>query len=142
MDKLTQLKEARVMAEDVIEKVDSAILSLETSTRWASADLLLGGALTSFVKRNKISQSNSNIEFVREAMRKLNEKLNDVEIDIQFNLISDNKGDMFLDVIFDNIFTDIRVANDVESRLAEMNKIKEHVSDLIIELDEKIKKSE
>lgn len=55
MDRLKELIEAKTAAEEVVARIDNAIRSLDNASTWGIVDLLGGGMVSNFIKREKIS---------------------------------------------------------------------------------------
>ena len=108
MDRLKDLKEAKVAAQEVIARIDNAISSLNSASSWGIADLLDGGAFSSFLKRGKIKDANSDIKEISRSLNLLNKELEDVNMHLPTE-VSDTISDNVFDVCFDNIYTDFKV---------------------------------
>ena len=121
MEDLNELMEAKVAADEVIARIDYAIASLSSASSWGMFDIFGGGRFVSFLKREKIKNSNENIREISESLVALNKELGDVGMELPAG-ISDTMGDNIFDTWLDNIFTDMRVQGEMKESL---NRLKE-----------------
>lgn len=134
MDRLIELKQAKLAAQEVIFRLDNAIQSLDSAKNWGIFDMLGGGMFASLFKREKIRGANDEIHEVSRAIRRLNKELSDIDMHLPME-ISDSMGDNFFDVWFDNIFTDMRVQGEITSTLRQLKGFRTDVEYLIRRLD-------
>lgn len=135
MNRLKELKEARQAAEDLIARVDKAISNLDSASDWSAFDLFFGGGMiSSWVKRSKIASANEEIQEVGNLLTVLNKELEDVNMTLPSE-ISDTEGDRAFDILFDNIFTDIRVRGEIKDKLIELKEFRTSILELIEKLD-------
>lgn len=137
MDRLKELKEAKVAAQQVILRMDSAIKSLESAKSWGWVDLFGGGLFTSLFKRDNIRHANNDIREISQALHQLNQELEDVNMTLPLE-ISDTCSDTFFDVWFDNILTDLQVQDEISNKLTEVKKFRLELVALIGRLDKEI----
>lgn len=67
----------------------------------------------------------------------LNEELDDIGMKLPKE-ISDTMSDNVMDIYFDNIFTDIRVAGEIKEKLDELKSFRTSIENLIIKLDKEL----
>ena len=132
MSQEKELKEARQALLDLKNEIDKTIKLTESASRWGLFDLFADSGLVGLVKRGKIKDINSNLEIVRDKLEVAKRELNDIRIDLDEE-IPDSTYDFFVDVIFDNIFTDLRVNG-------EIREIREKLEDLGDRVDELLRK--
>ncbi|WP_195445150.1 hypothetical protein [Peptoniphilus harei] len=132
MSQEKELKEARQALLDLKNEIDKTIKLTESASRWGLFDLFADSGLVGLVKRGKIKDINSNLEIVRDKLEVAKRELNDIRIDLDVE-IPDSTYDFFVDVIFDNIFTDLRVNG-------EIREIREKLEDLGDRVDELLRK--
>lgn len=138
MDRLKELKEAKMAAKHVILRMDNAIHSLENAKSWGWWDLFGGGMLTSLFKRDNIRNANDDIREISQALHRLNQELEDVNMTLPLE-ISDTLSDTLFDVWFDNIFTDWQVQDDISNKLVEIRQFRSELLALIERLDTEIR---
>ena len=132
MSQEKELKEARQALLDLKNEIDKTIKMTESASRWGLFDLFADSGLVGLVKRGKIKDINSNLKIVRDKLEVAKRELNDIRIDLDEE-IPDSTYDFFVDVIFDNIFTDLRVNGEIKE-------IREKLEDLGDRVDELLRK--
>lgn len=132
MSQEKELKEARQALVDLKNEIDKTIKITESASRWGLFDLFADSGLVGLVKRGKIKDINSNLKIVRDKLEVAKRELNDIRIDLDEE-IPDSTYDFFVDVIFDNIFTDLRVNGEIKE-------IREKLEDLGDRVDELLRK--
>ncbi len=132
MSQEKELKEASQALLDLKNEIDKTIKMTESASRWGLFDLFADSGLVGLVKRGKIKDINSNLKIVRDKLEVAKRELNDIRIDLDEE-IPDSTYDFFVDVIFDNIFTDLRVNGEIKE-------IREKLEDLGDRVDELLRK--
>ncbi|MDK7754641.1 MAG: hypothetical protein QP753_01220 [Peptoniphilus harei] len=132
MSQEKELKEASQALLDLKNEIDKIIKITESASRWGLFDLFADSGLVGLVKRGKIKDINSNLKIVRDKLEVAKRELNDIRIDLDEE-IPDSTYDFFVDVIFDNIFTDLRVNREIKE-------IREKLEDLGDRVDELLRK--
>lgn len=132
MSQEKELKEARQALLDLKNEIDKTIKITESASRWGLFDIFADSGLVGLVKRGKIKDINSNLKIVRDKLEVAKRELNDIRIDLDEE-IPDSTYDFFVDVIFDNIFTDLRVNGEIKE-------IREKLEDLGDRVDELLRK--
>ena len=132
MTDLKEIKEAREALLDLREEIDLVIKMTESASRWGIFDIFADSSLVGFVKRGKIKDINSGLEIIREKLEVAKKELGDVRINLDEE-ISDTSYDFFVDIIFDNIFTDLRVNREIKE-------IRENLFDLRDKVEEILRK--
>lgn len=132
MSQEKELKEARQALLDLKNEIDKTIKITESASRWGLFDLFADSGLVGLVKRGKIKDINNNLKIVRDKLEVAKRELNDIRIDLDEE-IPDSTYDFFVDVIFDNIFTDLRVNGEIKE-------IREKLEDLGDRVDELLRK--
>ena len=132
MSQEKELKEVSQALLDLKNEIDKTIKMTESASRWGLFDLFADSGLVGLVKRGKIKDINSNLKIVRDKLEVAKRELNDIRIDLDEE-IPDSTYDFFVDVIFDNIFTDLRVNGEIKE-------IREKLEDLGDRVDELLRK--
>ena len=132
MSQEKELKEASQALLDLKNEIDKTIKMTESASRWGIFDLFADSGLVGLVKRGKIKDINSNLKIVRDKLEVAKRELNDIRIDLDVE-IPDSTYDFFVDVIFDNTFTDLRVNGEIKE-------IREKLEDLGDRVDELLRK--
>lgn len=134
MSDLKEIKEAREALLDLQDEIDLVIKETESASRWGIFDIFADSSLVSFVKRGKIKDINSGLEIIREKLEIAKKELGDVRINLDEE-ISDTTYDFFVDVIFDNIFTDLRVNREIKEIRENLFDLKERVEEILRKLN-------
>ena len=132
MSQEKELKEASQALLDLKNEIDKTIKLTESASRWGLFDLFADSGLVGLVKRGKIKDINSNLKIVRDKLEVAKRELSDIRIHLDEE-IPDSTYDFFVDIVFDNIFTDLRVNREIKE-------IRENLFDLRDRVDELIKK--
>lgn len=129
-----EIKEAQEALLDLKDEIDSVIKMTESASRWGIFDIFADSSLVSFVKRGKIKDINSGLEIIREKLEVAKKELGDVRINLDEE-ISDTSYDFFVDIIFDNIFTDMRVNREIKEIRENLFDLKERVEEILKKLN-------
>lgn len=129
-----EIKEAREALLDLKDEIDLVIKMTESASRWGIFDIFADSSLVSFVKRGKIKDINSGLEIIREKLEIAKKELGDVRINLDEE-ISDTSYDFFVDIIFDNIFTDMRVNREIKDIRENLFDLKERVEEILKKLN-------
>lgn len=138
MNRLQELKEARTAAHNVLARIDNAVSSLDSASSWGLFDILGGGTFSSFIKREKIKDANSDIRGLSASLQVLNKELEDVHMHLPQE-ISNTMTDTMFDIWFDNIFTDVRVQGEIKESLRKLKGFRMSVIEIIAQLDAEIR---
>lgn len=134
MTDLKEIKEAREALLDLQDEIDSVINITDSASRWSLFDIFAGSSIVGFVKRGKIKDINSGLEIIREKLEIAKKELGDVRINLDEE-ISDTTYDFFVDIIFDNIFTDLRVNREIKEIRENLFDLKERVEEILRKLN-------
>lgn len=134
MSQEKELKEARQALLDLKNEIYKTIKITESASRWGLFDLFADSGLVGLVKRGKIKDINSNLEKVRDKLEVAKRELNDIRIDLDEE-IPDSTYDFFVDVIFDNIFTDLRVNREIKEIREKLEDLGDRVDELLIKIN-------
>lgn len=137
MDRLKELQEAKDAANKIIEKIDRAMDYLDSAEFWGMWDIFGGDFLSSWSKRNKIEEANECIKDIVDSVKVLNKELKDVDMVLPEE-VSNTLNDRTFDIWLDNIFTDLRVQEEIKDAMEELSEFKNGIEDLLIRLDDEI----
>ena len=133
MTDLKEIKEAREALLDLQDEIDSVINMTDSASRWSLFDIFADSSLVGFVKRGKIKDINSGLEIIREKLEIAKKELGDVRINLDEE-ISDTTYDFFVDIIFDNIFTDLRVNREIKEIRENLFLLRDRVDEILKKL--------
>ena len=112
--RLRELEEARSTGEDVRRRLDQVLASLGSAENWGTWDVIGGGLLTDMMKYSRLDEAQHSMEQMQSALRRYRRELADVAA----LHIGDFRPDGFtwtLDVLFDNIFFDWSVLEQISN---------------------------
>lgn len=135
MTDLKEIKEAREALLDLKDEIDSLIKTTDSAKRWSLFDIFSDSTLVGFVKRGKIKDINEGLKILREKLEIAKKELSDVKINLRDEEISDTSYDFFVDIIFDNIFTDMRVNREIKEIRENLLDLKERVEEILKKLN-------
>lgn len=141
MDRKKELQEAKDAANKIIEKIDRAMDYLDSAEFWGMWDIFGGDFFSSLKKRNKIEEANECIKDIVDSVKVLNKELKDVDMVLPEE-VSNTMNDRTFDIWLDNIFTDLRVQEEIKDAMKELREFKNGIEDLLIRLDDEIEKQE
>lgn len=141
MDRKKELQEAKDAANKIIEKIDIAMDYLDSAEFWGMWDIFGGDFLSSWSKRNKIEEANECIKDIVDLVKVLSKELKDVDMVLPEE-VSNTMNDRTFDIWLDNIFTDLRVQEEIKEAMKELREFRNGIEDLLIRLDDEIEKQE
>lgn len=120
---------AKEKAEDVVGELDSA-------KGWGVYDMLGGGMISGMIKHDHINHAQDQIEDVQLTIRAFNTELADV---VDTKELKVNIGEMlrFADFLFDGLFVDMMVQDEIEQALTNMQEVVERIVSVLEELEER-----
>lgn len=130
MTDLKEIKEEREALLDLKDEIDFLIKTTDSAKRWSLFDIFSDSTLVGFVKRGKIKDINEGLKILRKKLEIAKKELSDVKINLRDEEISDTSYDFFVDIIFDNIFTDMRVNREIKEIRENLFDLKERVEEI------------
>lgn len=109
------------LCDKIINQIDLILKEYKSSKNWGIFDMLGGGLIASLVKHNKINKAKNMSTSLDEDLAKLK---NEIKYLDDFKTEEFSNLDMFLDVGFDNIFSDIYVQNKIKSSISKLEELK------------------
>ncbi len=112
--------------------------TLSSADDWAFWDTWGGGGLiTDMVKYDKIDEAQVQFKQLSAELSHLKRELSDVGQSINFDMGSIDPMTKGLDIWFDNIFTDMRVREEIQSQIRAVNLLNEELSSVKQNLNQK-----
>lgn len=134
MSDFKEINEARDALLDLRNEIDEVIKNTESASRWSMFDIFADSGIVGFVKRSKIKDINKGLEIIREKLEIAKKELGDLRLNLDEE-ISDTDYDFFVDVIFDNIFTDLRVNREIKEIRENLYILCERVEEILKKLN-------
>lgn len=116
-----EAKEALNACLDYIEDLMNDLHKMKT---WSWVDMFGGGFLSSLIKRNKIQGFKVKLQGLTPLLEKAELELQDIDREMA-DVIQDSNWDLAFDLFFDNIFTDLRVHDEINNCMAGLAALRE-----------------
>lgn len=113
--------ELKNLCNKIIENIDFMLKEYKSSKNWGIFDMIGGGLIASLVKHNKINKANSMFSKLNEDLKLLKSEIKYLE---DFKLDEISNLDKFLDIGFDNIFSDIYIQNKIKSSIDKLEELR------------------
>lgn len=115
------------LCDEIIANIDKAIREYKSSKNWGMFDMFGGGSLASIFKHRKIKKA-------REYSEKLDKKLAILKSELKyfddFNIERVSGFNKFVDIAFDNIFSDILVQGKIKDAISKLYELKYIIEDV------------
>lgn len=134
MSEEKELREAIEALRDLENEIDKTIKITESASRWGIADIFADSGIIGLVKRGKIKDINRSLEIIREKLERAKKELYDIRINLDEE-IPDSTYDFFVDIIFDNIFTDLRVNREIKEIRENLFDLRDRVHEILEKLN-------
>lgn len=136
MDKNTKVLQAKNTCKNTIRLLDKAIKELSKANKWGIFDLAGGKALSSAVKRNKMSSYRKIGKKIEKESSKLKGQLKDLGIDMPNTPITKSGSffGKFIDIFADNLAVDAIVQKDIRDTKKELETYRKDLKNVQKEL--------
>lgn len=134
MSEEKELREAIEALRDLENEIDKTIKITESASRWGIADIFADSGIIGLIKRGKIKDINRSLEIIREKLERAKKELYDIRINLDEE-IPDSTYDFFVDIIFDNIFTDLRVNREIKEIRENLFDLRDRVHEILEKLN-------
>lgn len=104
-----EIQEALLAVERVLNIIPRVIEDLKVAKNYATWDMVGGGAMATYLKRQKMNKAKLGITEINYALDKLKRELIDLKPDLIPAEINFNTSWEFADYFFDNIFVDMEI---------------------------------
>ncbi len=132
-DRKTELLEAKRAAGRALNLIRDAQGQLSSARSWGIVDMLGGGLLSGGMKRGRISDAQATLYRLDRALEDLRRELQDIRLSAPGGP-SNTTYDLVVDLAFDNIFTDIRVQNEIKDTLSQLELLAHKVTKIEFQL--------
>lgn len=130
MSEEKELREAKEALIDLENEIDKTIRLTESASRWGIADIFADSGIIGLIKRGKIKDINRSLEIIREKLERAKQELYDIRINLDEE-IPDSTYDFFVDIVFDNIFTDLRVNREIKEIRENLFDLRDRVHEIL-----------
>ncbi|WP_064196462.1 MULTISPECIES: hypothetical protein [Emticicia] len=104
-----EIQEAILAAENVLTIIPKAVKELKGAKDYATWDMIGGGTMATYLKRQKMNKAKLGIVEINYALDKLKRELKDLKPDLFPSEIKFNTSWEFADYFFDIIFVDMKI---------------------------------
>lgn len=122
------LMDCRNRLQEAIGHMNEALDTLASAQNWGTADVILGGFFTSWIKRSRMESAQSSLYQAKEILEDLSKDFVTLKLSLpeflQEGGILTSKA---IDLFFDNIFTDFMVQKRINDFAAETYAIREQL---------------
>lgn len=122
--------EVRQVAEKVLADIDGALNQLKRAKNWSMWDLFGGEFMTSWMKRRRMQDAEDYLSRLCNHLKELSDELQDVDHE-QIASIDFSPSRAFWDLIFDNVFTDYKVHQEIKDAIYDLEKLRIEIEQLI-----------
>lgn len=132
-----QFRDAHTAALGAAGALDAAITPMSTARNLSAVDTFLdGGAIVSSLKRGELDGSVERLAAVHVSLLQLRPLLAGISDDVHHPNLAMPSAGVAMDVWFDNIFTDLRSHSRIASSVAELEKSRANITELVHQLEE------
>tara|TARA_R110002003_G_scaffold1868_8_gene23636 strand:+ start:268 stop:1428 length:1161 start_codon:yes stop_codon:yes gene_type:complete len=122
-----------------VQKLSEARTFLDGAYGMSQYDMFGGGTMASMQKRNYLERAESAIQQVRMLQGQLKQAAPDIP---SLGALNIRMGDIWSDVVFDNIFTDMQMHEQVKASIQQVDREGNKCSDIIRGREQQLKKLE
>ncbi|MFN3488808.1 MAG: hypothetical protein ACK4YV_06730 [Emticicia sp.] len=106
---IKEIQEAFLATDNVLGVIPKVIENLKDAKSYATWDMVGGGTMATYLKRQKMHKAKLGIIEINYALDKLKRELKDLKPDLVSTSIEFNTSWEFADYFFDNIFVDMEI---------------------------------
>jgi len=141
-----EIVEAINAVENVVSLASEAENKLSSAKSWSTYDTFFGGGIIGdLVKYSKLDEANQHIANINSAAEIMKKELKDVDLAIENKMEHIGGGERFIDIAFDNIFSDWSIRGKISSNLehiqrflSDLHSISDHLRKKMIEIDREL----
>lgn len=133
-----EIYEASQACQRVLDKIADAKRELGSARNWGLFDMIGGGFFSSLIKHGKMGRAEQIMSEVSRELKILQKELADVGSSVELSL-NNTQLNQFLDIAFDNIFTDWMTQSKIENAMSELNELEDDVTRLKFRLDDMLR---
>ena len=141
-----ELVEAINAVENVVSLTLDAENKLSSAKSWSTYDTFFGGGMIAdLVKYSKLDEANQHIADINSAAEIMRKELKDVDMAIENKMEHIGGGERFIDIAFDNIFSDWSIRGKISTNLehiqhflSELRSISNHLRNKMTEIDREL----
>lgn len=137
---LAETQEALRAAERAYDTAQDVLKHLDDAEGWASVDVWFSkGLFSHMAKYDRIDSAEEALERLNTQLDELRRELDDIDLDFGLRSVAINSSTRFFDVWFDNIFTDLRVRDQIRGYQSHAGELCEKLEQMIFRLKTAVK---
>ena len=129
-----EVDEARAVAFEVLDLLDSVEKTLKSARGWGIYDILGGGFFASMIKHGTIDRAESLLRRVQNQLIRLQKELGDIDLSLASS-VQISGFERFMDIVFDNVLSDWITQSRINDSLNEVMMLKSEIRRVIATLD-------
>ena len=136
-----EIKEALEAGNVLKERLEFAIDKLKSAQGWGIYDIVGGGLLSSMIKHERIQEAQNMIAQIQCEIQNFNKELRDID-EYELHNIEISEGLAFMDIAFDNIFSDFFTQNKIDGSLNNVQNYAQKVDSMMKHLQQEYEENE
>ena len=132
---VAELDEAAVAGAAALSELDGVAGHLTRAAQLATTDLFVKGFWVSVAKRNALDRARKAMAAAQQAMLRFTDELADVGENLSEELVTLSERDWVLEVLLDNIFTDLAVRRAIRQALANVAQVQERTRGVLTKIE-------
>ena len=127
-----ELAEAHGAGRDAAAALDLVLASLDTARKWGIGDIIGGGFIVTAVKHDHINKARERLAQAQQAISRFKRELKDVTHSVHMPRALEMDGFIRVaDYLFDNVFVDIFVQQQIHKSIEAVEKTKDQLDGLL-----------
>lgn len=139
---IKEVNEAIKACDDTLDLIDSGVSKLSSARGWGIYDTFFeGGLFSSLIKHRKLKDASKIFDKINDQLKVLQKELSDINLDL-VNYSGLSNLNTFLDIAFDNIFSDFITQKNIKENLNKLKDLKaniEKVRDEVVGIKKELK---
>lgn len=132
---LQEIQEACDAGQAALELCEDILREVKSAENWGVFDMMGGGMLSSVIKHEHLNKAQRQIEELQARLRRFHTELLDVEVRADIEIQTDDMT-RFIDVFFDNIWTDWSVMDKISKIQDQLTSTRSRIVNTLEDLTE------
>ena len=133
--KVVEVNEAIEAGNDLLNKIDSTLNSLNSAKLWGVFDMFSDHSLLSgILKHSKLDDAQATMNELKYSLKKFNDELKDVKVYDNVNQINFDEFVKIFDIFFDNFFVDLYAFSKISESKRQVEQLKNEVKRVLNQL--------
>lgn len=133
--KVVEVNEAIEAGNDLLNKIDSTLNSLNSAKLWGVFDMFSDHSLLSgILKHSKLDDAQATMNELKYSLKKFNDELKDVKVYDNVNQINFDEFVKIFDIFFDNFFVDLYAFSKISESKRQVEQLQNEVKRVLNQL--------